>query len=173
MMKNAAEIFGMRIDPIDATTPSQSARARTGILTCSLFVSVFLFTQGICSVSAQEALPTPPRQPDEGPLHFLFRQGGFATNPPPPKDFVRETSPGDSDTQFVPAGRMPPPRTTKPRDPKGLRTLEQELDAARMKHDKISGRVVQDRPEKPGKPKKRVKPAAGDRVPPAVDEDTN
>ena len=93
------------------------------------------------------------------PVDSVLRALDLKTDPGPPADFVKEARPeGESD--FVPVGEQHPTRSVKVKTPAELKAMEAELDAARLQHDKISGR-------KPPAPKPAKKTAAKSSAPPS------
>jgi hypothetical protein len=80
----------------------------------------------------------------------------ITTTVPPPADFVAKSRPTSVD--YMPVGVVPPARSMKPRDPAKVKELEAEMEATRMRHDRLGGR----KPPATAKPKPADKSAGKD-----------
>ena len=100
----------------------------------------------------------------DGPVKSLLRAGNFVTDPPKPKDFVVKSRPADDRLDYIPVHLRPANRPEPVLAPAGVKAQENQLDAIRKQHDRISGRPVV--PAKAAKAKKPLQtpvalPAAG------------
>ena len=89
------------------------------------------------------------------PIDRVLKALDLKTDVVQPPDFVQASRP-KTEGDFVPVGAQHPTRTIKVKSVAELKAMENELDAARIRHDKIAGRKPP--PDVPAK-KKAVVPA--------------
>lgn len=99
----------------------------------------------------------------DSPVKSLLRAGNFVTDPPKPKDFVEKTRPPEDKLNYIPVHQRPAARLEPVLTAAGVKAQENQLDAVRKQHDRISGRpvvpVTATKPKK-HKPKPDAAPAA-------------
>jgi hypothetical protein len=106
---------------------------KQGPLWLSRALLLVLAVTAAAATKAQDA-----DQSATNPLIDLARKVKLLPEPVEPKDFVKQTRPAQTD--YLPVGVLPPERELKVKTPDELKAMEAELDTARARHDKISGR---------------------------------
>ena len=91
--------------------------------------------------------------PARSPLKSVLGAVGMATDPPPARDFVRQSRPRDMG--FIPVGVRRPDRGTKVKSVAELQAMEASLEAERLRHDRLSGRPPPPDGAAPPKPSRR------------------
>jgi hypothetical protein len=77
-------------------------------------------------------------QETDNPLREIARKAKLLPETVEPKDFVKQSRPAQTD--FLPVGVTPPGRPLKVKSPEELKAMQADLEAAALRHDKISGR---------------------------------
>ena len=105
-------------------------------------------------------------QEADNPLQDLARKAKLLPEPVEPKEFVKQLRPAQTD--FLPIGMMPPARPLKVKSPEELKAMQADLEAAGLRHDKISGRPPTKGAQAEQKTTKKLKGSQG-RSPDAKD----
>jgi hypothetical protein len=101
-------------------------------------------------------------QEADNPLMELARKAKLVAEPVEPKDFVKQSRPVE--TNFLPVGAMPPERQLKVKSPEELKAMQADLEAAALRHDKISGRPAKTGAQAGQSAQKKLKTSHGQKA---------
>jgi len=115
--------------------------------------------------AAQEATPT---QDDSGsPFHSLAKAFGFATDVPPPPDFIQQSRP-DAPPPEIPVFASPNEPSGKPKNATEVEAIDNDLESIAKRHDALRAAyppaaraVAAAAAEKSAKSKRKPAAAAG------------
>lgn len=82
------------------------------------------------------------RAPNDNPLRSLSRGLQMTTEPKEAPDWVVKTRQPDRDYKFIPTGAAARTEPAPALKPDRLKEIERDLDAARARHDRLSGRAA-------------------------------